>query len=197
MKCAHKNDKQIDFWAEKNWWLSFTKEKNAHDFYSRSTKKSFPLRIFLVNVTNWELMFLCSVNPLWGTSWNVLKIPIFAFFSFYGTFDSFFSTLQFVAFMQHCPTEGVKWSIFRGGLSKNVFSVYKYYIEDNAFVQMQLTINHEISKSNCCLCVKIILYSIFCSNCYYFHWGINNIFLSSHQSRENGRAYHILHQGMV
>ena len=51
MKCAHKNDKQIGFWAEKNWWLSFTKEKNAHDFHLRYTKKSFPLRIFSVNVT--------------------------------------------------------------------------------------------------------------------------------------------------
>ena len=41
MKCAHKNDKQIDLWAEKNWWVSFTKEKNAHDFHLCYTKKVF------------------------------------------------------------------------------------------------------------------------------------------------------------
>ena len=86
MKYSHKNDQQIDFWAEKNWWLSFTKQKNAHGFHLCYTKKSFPLSIFSVNVTKstencvfahicWKSLIenlgFCVVLTLYGTHYEM------------------------------------------------------------------------------------------------------------------------------
>ena len=70
---------------EKCSWLSFMLHKKKFSikhFFSKCDQIHRKLRIcsHLLEVLNWELRFLCSVNPLWNTLWNVLKTPIIVFF---------------------------------------------------------------------------------------------------------------------
>ena len=105
------------------------------------------------------------MNPLWATLWNsALKIPISKFSRFmeqiYGknvkvfVFDGFFPIFQFVAFMQHCPTEGVKWSIFQRSSYFEFAHIYsKNSIEGNYLFK----VNDTITKTRSVICSRFTL----------------------------------------
>ena len=66
-------------------------------------------------------------------------------------FDGFVPIFQFVAFMQHCLTEGVKWSIFQRSSYFEFAHIYsKNSIEGNYLFK----VNDTITKRRSAICSK-------------------------------------------
>ena len=56
-------------------------------------------------------------------------------------YDGFFAIFEFVAFMQHCPTEGVKWSLFQRSSYFEFAHIYsKSSIEGNYLFKVNNTV---------------------------------------------------------
>ena len=69
-------------------------------------------------------------------------------------FDGFFPIFQFVAFMQHCPAEAVRWSIFQRSSYFEFAHIYsKNSIEGNYLFK----VNDTITKTRSVICWKFTI----------------------------------------
>ena len=84
-----------------------------------------------------------------SVSWNKYKVKMSKVF----VFDGFVPIFQFVAFMQHCLTEGVKWSIFQ----RSSYFEFAYIYSKNSIEGNYLFKINDITKRRSAICSKFTI----------------------------------------